>query len=519
MVTLTPVALSQLLGPWMHGKGPLRVRLKGAVEKAILDGLIADGTRLPSERGFADAGGVSRSTIVSAYDLLEDDGLLERRRGSGTIVRTAAARSRMTSRRDAELTALSSGMILQEPDDIVDLTLGWPDLPNEFLPYFNDLTLAELHGTQCRSIYASAGLPPLRERIAARYAKAGIPTTAENIIVTTGSQQGLSLAAWLFVRAGETVAIEQPTFFVALDAFRALGARLRAFAPGFVDPSLKQEMASSSFRALYCIPTFQNPTGRVMPEPARRNLVSLAREQSIPVLEDCALEALTFGAPTPRSLAYFDSENVVSLGSLNKIFWPGLRVGWIRASQSTVARLSRLKVMSDFGTSVPSQVVAIRVLESFDSIAAFRRREFTRNCDLLCQRLAEQLPDWQFEKPGGGLFLWVRLPFGDATSFAQFAARAGVRILPGSSMAVDGSCTEYVQLPFTACRARIEAGVARLASAWRRYAHTRFLRAGTSAGAEDVLDDEAIEGLRSGWGSVTDVQGVAVSKQLVETHG
>jgi DNA-binding transcriptional MocR family regulator len=473
---LTPAALSQLIGPWMHGKGPLRVRLKGAVEKAILDGLIADGTRLPSERGFADAGGVSRSTIVSAYDLLEDDGLLERRRGSGTIVRTAAARNRMTSRRDAELTALSSGMILQEPDDIIDLTLGWPDLPDEFLPYLNNLTLAELHGTQCRSIYAPAGLPSLRERIAQRYAKVGIPTTADNIIVTTGSQQGLSLAASLFVSPGETVAIEQPTFFVALDAFRTLGTRLRAFAPGFTDRSLQQEMAQSSFRALYCIPTFQNPTGRVMSENARRNLVSLAREYYVPILEDCALEALTFGGRTPRALAYFDPENVVSVGSLSKVFWPGMRVGWIRASKSIAARLGRLKVLSDLGTSVPSQVLALRVLESFDQIASFRRRQLKDSCNLFCQRLAERLPQWQFEKPSGGLCLWVRLPFGDAASFAPFAARAGVRILPGSSMTVDGSCTEYVRLPFTVCPATIEAGTERLASAWRRYEHTRFYR-------------------------------------------
>jgi DNA-binding transcriptional MocR family regulator len=462
----------------MRGKGPLRALLKGAVEKAILDGLIADGTRLPSERGFADAGGVSRSTIVSAYDLLEEDGLLERRRGSGSIVRTGAAHYRMASQRDADLTALSSGVILQESDDVIDLTLGWPDLPSEFLPYLSELTLAELHGTQCRSIYAPTGLPSLRERIAARYAKVGIPTTAENIIVTTGSQQGLSLAACLFVRPGETVAIEQPTFFVALDTFRTLGTRLRAFAPGLTDPSLAEEMAKSSFRALYCIPTFQNPTGHVMPETARRNLVRLARQHDIPVLEDCSLEALTFGRPTPRSLAYFDSENVVSVGSLSKIFWPGMRVGWIRASRATVTRLGRLKVMSDLGTSVPSQVLAMRVLESFDQLAAFRRRQLKRNCDLLSHCLAERLPQWQFEKPAGGLFLWVRLPFGDATSFAQFAAREGVRILPGSSMTVDGSCAEYVRLPFAVCRARIEAGVARLASAWCRYAQTRSHRFG-----------------------------------------
>jgi DNA-binding transcriptional MocR family regulator len=210
-----------------------------------------------------------------------------------------------------------------------------------------------------------------------------------------------------------------------------------------------------------------------MPETARRNLVRLAREHDIPVLEDCSLEALTFGGPTPRSLAYFDAENVVSVGSLSTIFWPGMRVGWIRASQSTVARLGRLKVMSDLGTSVPSQVLAIRVLESFDHIAAFRQRQLKRNCDLFSQCLAERLPQWRFAKPAGGLFLWVRLPFGEATSFAQFAARAGVRILPGSSMTVDGSCAEYVRLPFAVCRARIEAGVARLASAWRRYAQTR----------------------------------------------
>lgn len=471
---LTPAALNQLLGPWMHGKGSLRIRLKDAVEKAILDGLIADGTRLPSERGLADAAGVSRSTVVSAYDMLEEDGLLERRRGSGSIARTAAAWSRMTSRRDAELTALSSGMILQEPEDIVDLSLCWPDLPNEFLPYLDGLTLAELHGFQSPSIHAPAGLPRLRERIAQRYSVAGIPTIADNIIVTTGSQQGLSLAASLLVNPGETVAIEQPTYFIALDAFRTLGARLRAFTPGFTDRSLKQEMATSSFRALYCIPTFQSPTGHVMSEHARRTLVNFAREHNVPILEECSLESLAFGGSTPpRPLAYFDPENVISIGSLNLVFWPGIQVGWIRGSASIAARLSRLKVLSDLGTSVPSQVLALRVLESFDEIARFRRNQLGNNCDLLCQRLAEQLPEWHFKRPPGGLCLWVRLPFGDATSFAQFAARAGVRILPGSSMTVDGSCEEYLRLPFTVRPEIVEAGIVRLATAWRRYEHTR----------------------------------------------
>ncbi len=468
-MALTPAALSQLLGPWMHGKGSLRVRLKGAVEKAILDGLIADGTRLPSERGFADAGGVSRSTIVSAYDMLEEDGLLERRRGSGSIVRTAAARYRMASKRDAELTALSSGMILQEPDDIVDLSLCWPDLPIEFLSYLHSLPLAELRDLQSPSIHAPAGLPCLRERIAQQYSVAGLPTIADNIIVTTGSQQGLSLATSLLVSPGETVAIEQPTYFVALDAFRTLRTRLRVFPPGFADRSLQQEMATSSFRALYCIPTFQSPTGHVMSENARRTLVNVAREHNVPILEECALEPLAFNGSTPRSLAFFDPENVVSFGSLTLVFWPGIQVGWIRASTSIAARLGRLKVLSDLGTSVPSQVLALRVLESFDRIATFRRHQLKSNCDLLCRRLAEQLPQWQFEKPAGGLCLWVRLPFGNATSFAQFAARAGVRILPGSAMTVDGSCTEYLRLPFTICPATIEAGIVRLASAWRRY--------------------------------------------------
>lgn len=475
--TLTPAELSQLLGPWMHGKGALHIRLKAAIEKAILDGLIAGGTRLPSERAFADAAGVSRSTIVSAYDMLEEYLLLERRRGSGSIVRTGAAWNRMTSRRDAELTALSSGMILQEPEDIVDLSLCWPDLPNEFLPYLDSLTRAELHDFQSPSIHAPAGMPRLRQLIAQHYSASGIPTGVDNIIVTTGSQQGLSLAASLFLSPGETVAIEQPTYFIALDAFRNLGARLRAFPPGFADRSLQQEMATASFRALYCLPTFQSPTGNVMSEYARRTLVKLAREHNVPILEDCSLANLAFGDSTPpRALAYFDPENVVSIGSLNLVFWPGIQVGWIRASASIAARLSRLKVLSDLGTSVLSQGLALRVLESFDEIAKFRRSQLGHNCEILCRRLAEQLPQWQFKKPSGGLCLWVRLPFGDTTSFAQFAARAGVRILPGSSMTVDGSCEEYLRLPFTVSPEIVEAGIVRLAAAWRRYEHIRLHR-------------------------------------------
>jgi DNA-binding transcriptional MocR family regulator len=170
---------------------------------------------------------------------------------------------------------------------------------------------------------------------------------------------------------------------------------------------------------------------------------------------------------------YFDRDNVVSIGSVNVVFWPGIHVGWIRASTSIAARLSRLKLLSDLGTSVPSQLLALRVLDSIDQIANFRRCQLKDRCELLCRLLAEQLPEWQFKKPSGGLCLWVRLPFGDATSFAQFAARAGVRILSGNSMTVDGSHSEYLRLSITASPATIEAGVVRLTSAWRRYEHAR----------------------------------------------
>jgi DNA-binding transcriptional MocR family regulator len=256
-----------------------------------------------------------------------------------------------------------------------------------------------------------------------------------------------------------------------LDTFRTLGARLHAFSPGFADGTLQQAIGSGAFRALYCIPTFHNPTGHVMPEHARRNLAVLAREHDVPILEDCALDALTFSGPPPKPVAYYDPENVISAGSLSKLFWPGMRVGWIRASKSTIARLGRLKVMSDLGTPVPSQILALRVLGAIERIAEFRQLQLRSHCELLCQCLADQLSEWTFTKPAGGLCLWVRLPLGDATTFAPFAARAGVRILPGSSMTVDGSCSEYLRLPFTISPEIIEASVKRLASAWSRYTH------------------------------------------------
>ena len=472
-VNIDSSELALLLGPWMRGKGPLRLRLKSAVEKAILEGLISDGTRLPSERRFAEASGVSRTTIVSAYDLLEEDGLLERKRGSGSIVRTLTARARIAAQRDARLAGLSSEVILQDTADIVDLTIAWPDLPNEFLQYLGGLSFEEVKDGQNRSLYAPMGIPTLRERIAQRFCDAGIPTTIENIIVTTGTQQGLSLAASLLVRPGEPVAVEQPTYYLALDTFRTLGARLRPFTPGYADQILQQEMAATSFCALYCIPTFHGPTGLVMPESARRSLARLAREHNVPIIEDCCLEALAFSGSVPRSIAYYDPENVISLGTLGNLFWPGIFVGWIRASRSVVARLGRLKVMSDLGSSVPSQLIAHRVLDSFDDIASFRRRQLYENSELLCRRLSEELPQWTFAKPSGGLCLWVHIPFGDSAIFAQFAARAGVRVLPGSSMTMDGSCTEYLRLSFTAAPEIIETGVKRLVSAWNHYERAR----------------------------------------------
>jgi DNA-binding transcriptional MocR family regulator len=322
--------------------------------------------------------------------------------------------------------------------------------------------------------YYPLGYPPLRQAIAAHLSARGLPTTREQVLVTGGAQQAVSLLAAYYVSPGSVVVLEDPTFPGAVDAFRAAGARILSVplhAAGADIGLLASTVSQGTVRCVYLMPTFHNPTGTVMPAAARRELARFARASEVPIIDDNTLAELALGCEPPPPLAAYDRDApVISVGSLSKLFWAGLRVGWIRASRSAIAQLGQLKAVADLGCSLVSQAIAVGLMADVERIGDLRRAELAGRLDLLEDLLHGMLPDWRWRRPQGGLSIWARLPAGSSAELAQVASRHGVLIAPGSLMSPAGGFDEFIRLPFDHEPAVLRDSIRRLASAWQSYA-------------------------------------------------
>jgi DNA-binding transcriptional MocR family regulator len=413
--------------------------------------------------------------VLSAYSALKSDGWLESRPGSGTwVCAKAAAQARQRSY-DAVVSNSSTLNLLQIDDhEVIDFAVGTPkplsDLPRELYTLDSSVQtelLLERH-------YMPLGFPALRQAIAAYYTRRDVPTIADQILVTGGAQQAISLVASAYLQRGDSVLVENPTYFGALDVFRFAGARLApvSVGPNHMNPAeLRDRLPATGSRLLYLTPTYQNPTGAILPDRARREIAQLSDEFGVPVIEDHSLSELAIddASPPPFIARYGAAANVITLGSLSKLFWAGLRVGWLRAPVGVVTKIARIKTAADLGSALVTQAIGAQLLQAVDEAKTIRRAQLAARRDLLAQLLREALPDWHFELPKGGLFLWVRLPGYDSRQFAQAAARHGVALTPGPLFAADDSFVEYLRIPYLLDEDRIRLGVERLAEAWQAF--------------------------------------------------
>ena len=472
---MDPHQIVQLLGPWAERKGPLYERIAHALEQAMRTGELPPETRLPAERWLAQSLGVSRSTIVAAYALLQERGWVSSKRGSGTQV-CAFSPKRSLRLRQKQLNPLAHGSTidsyLSEQREAIDLSTGAPAWPTGFdaelcVPLPDEIAPSlEEYG------YVPQGLPPLRQAIAERYSSSGLRTKPEQILVTTGAQQAITLLATLLLQRGDTVIIENPTFFGAIDSFRAAGVHLAAVpieASGFDLQRLGELLSARGAQCLY-LSTFHNPTGNALSDLQRRQLVEMAQKVNLPLIEDLTLANVVLEKEPPPPLAAYAQEGaVISIGSLSKIFWAGLRVGWIRGTVPLIERLARLKAVSDLGSSMISQLIAIRLMPYLEQVKQLRRQELTPRRDLLLELLQSRVPSWSWLRPKGGLFVWVHLPEGDVRELAQEALQEGVIVLPGTTLSVDGTHTAWLRLPIFLPPDRLQRGLERLIAAWERY--------------------------------------------------
>jgi DNA-binding transcriptional MocR family regulator len=460
-VTVAPTVLARALGDGWRRPGASAHALADALRGLVVDGRLAVRTRVPSERALAPALGVSRGTVSRAYDRLRADGYLVSARGAGSWLTLPDAAG--PGDPPPVPGAAASGRARA-----VDLTVAALPAPEPLLGECAARAAEGLSRYSATLGYAPAGLAVLREAIAARFTERGAPTTADQILVTSGAQHALHLLLSLVAAPGDRVLVDAPSYPRTLSAVRA--ARARAVPVPLGASGWDVEAWDGAIRAIgprlgLTIPDFHNPTGLTMSAADRAALAaSAARSGMLLVADETTAELRLDGPAMPPPLAASDPGGaVVTIGSMSKSAWGGLRIGWIRAAPRLIRELSAARADLDLAGPVLEQLVAVELLARWDAVLASRRALLRPRRDALLAALAEHAPAWTCRRPRGGLSAWVRLPAPVATRLSSAAAREDVLITPGPSFSVDGTFEHHVRLPFTLPPAELTGAIRTLA--------------------------------------------------------
>ena len=323
--------------------------------------------------------------------------------------------------------------------------------------------------------YASSeGLPELREWVAGHLRQSGMRVEADQVQITTGSQQGLDLVGKVLVDAGSRVAVESPTYLGAVQAFGVFEPEwttVRCDADGPLPEGLADARGA---RMLYVLPNFQNPSGRCISAGRREALVRAAREISLPIVEDNPYGELWYDTAPPPPLAALWPEGVVYMGSVSKVLAPGLRLGYVVAPPQLGPKLLQAKQAADLHTPGFNQRMVLEVLRTgfLDTHVPVVRATYKRQRDAMAEALKAHLPaGCRWEVPQGGMFFWVDLPAGtDAARLLPHAVERGVAFVPGGAFYAEGGNPATMRLSFvTATPEQIDRGVRALADTLRTH--------------------------------------------------
>ena len=361
------------------------------------------------------------------------------------------------------------------PSTIIDLSLSVHHDVARLPP-------VELRGADLAAVEPDTGLSPwdlggLRAAIADHVTGWGLPTTADEVVITTGAQQAISAAAACWLRPGDTVVVEDPTYPGAIAAFAQAGADLVGIGVDRGGARVDELAAALERRPalVYLQSTVQSPTGSILREGRRREIARLVTAARVPLLEDLALADLAWGPAPPPIASYCPDASVAVVRSLSKLLWGGLRIGWVRAPAGLAVRFARVKATHDLGSSAVSQVLAERLLRSLHAPGSTYvdelRGDLRARYETLSLALSERVPGWTWDPPAGGLSIWVRLPSDSAEAFAQVALRHGVAVATAPALSPSDRHRDRIRLSFSGPGPLIEEGAGRLAGAWR--AHTR----------------------------------------------
>lgn len=455
------------IGPWQRGNSTVSRRLAQGIAAAIEDGRLPAGTRLPAERELAKALEVSRGTVVRSYARLREERLAHTTHGAGTTVGSPdQGVLQRTIRADGIVAAVG-----QRDHDTIDLRVAAWDGDDQLVEALRIDPREHARAIHRQDGYFPQGLGSLRESLAHRLTGLGLPTHADQLLITNGAQQAIDVVLSSITRPGDPVLLEETTWpgLVELLPVRHLRA---STVPLVAHDHIGMLRALRERRAdvAYLIPSFHNPTGAVTPAPVRRLVVEAAAASGAVVIEDMALAELWIDAPPPAPLAAIVPDaaaKVITIGSLSKSLWGGLRLGWIRAEGTLMRQLISTKTVCDLGAGVPAQLAAVHALEQADQIVARRRDELRERRERALGALEEHLPAWRVVPPPGGMSLWVDLDGADADRVARRAREHGVRVPSARVCSADGRALGHLRLTLARPPHELETAITRLAAASR----------------------------------------------------
>jgi len=462
-------------------KSKLYEEIAKQVSHLIDRGTFRPGDRIPSVRKLSHQQKISITTVLEAYRLLENRGLIEARPQSGYFVRarfpTLPAEPEI-SKPSQGPTRVSMGelvmMVLRDTHHPKLLQLGAAIPSPELLPTDKlNRTLSAMgrrHGVRGNSYDVPPGCQELRIQIARRALTAGCALTPDEVVTTSGCQEAIVLALRATCGPGDTVAIESPTFYGALQAMEMLGLRALEI-PTHPRDGISLEALSSAIqgrpiRACLLIPNFSNPLGSCMPDRKKRELVELLSAYEIPLIEDDIYGDLSFSPERPKVAKAFDKKGLVLLcSSFSKTLAPGYRVGWVAPGRFK-SEVERLKLVSNIGTVLLPQLAIAEFLANggYDHHLRRIRRIYARQVALMAQAVSKFFPEGtRVTRPSGGFILWVELPeHVDSLELYELAVKSGITFAPGPIFSAEQKYRNFIRLNAARWSEKVEDALARL---------------------------------------------------------
>lgn len=453
-------------------KTPLYLQIRNQIRRLILANEIPPGFRLPPERKLATSLGVNRTTVVNAYQELVADGLIQPHVGKGTIVNSPNPRvlhspvqpiswQNFYTKQSERMFNPVLASILDEigEEDQISFALGSP--AGEYYPLeeFREISKEVLHSGNYQAFEygPTIGHFPLRKYLEDWLNDRGAQISAQNIMILSGSQQGLDLITKVFLEPGDCIVMEEPSFLGAIGVFKTAGARILTIPldqDGLRTDLLEQILSRHRPKFIYTLPTFQNPSGIKMSLTRRQELLKLAYRYHVPIVEDDPYSELYYeGKPSPSLMSLDEHGHVIYLGTFSKMLFPGLRLGWCVAPPPLLEQLALAKQHVDLHTSTTAQWIMTEFCRQglLEKHLKMIRIQYLRQLNAMVTALTEYAPPGlSWTVPEGGYYLWCALPPGiKAATLLTKAAEKKVTFVPGNAFYINSGGQDRIRLCFS----------------------------------------------------------------------